>query len=373
MVPAYVRFGWKGGNDPMDILAYLQEVSQKLGPSGQEREVAQWLAQRFEPLCDEVRIDPLFNVIALKRATKKGAKPAPKIMLSAHQDEIALMVADILPDGTLRMGQVGGVDPRILPASTVVVHSRPEGRKPQTLIGVVGAKPPHLLSATERKQNYKREDLFIDVGLPVEKVRKLVHVGDLVTLESQTVGLLNGRAAGKTMDDRACIGVLLEAAERLQGASHAADVYFVCSTQEEVGAYGATVAAHTIDPDLAVALDVTHATIPASRPDTTVPLDAPAVTYGPFIQHKLLAKLVDCAKRNRVTINREPSTRDTGTDVDEIGVVREGIPCVLIDLPLKYMHTAVELLDTEAIRESARLLSCYIQEIDEGWDEGLWN
>lgn len=359
----------------MDILSYLQEVSVKLGPSGREREVAQWLADRFRPLCDEVHIDPLFNVIALKKATlpMSGGQPAPRMMLCAHQDEIALMVSDILPDGTLRMGQVGGVDPRILPASTVTVHCHPEGKKPQTLLGVVGAKPPHLLSAADSKDNYKREDLFVDIGLPVEKVKKLIHIGDLITLNGRAEGLLNGRAAGKTMDDRACVGCLLEAAERLQAMSHMADVYFVCSSQEEVGGHGARAAAYSVNPDLAVVLDVTHASIPASRPDTTVPLDAPAATYGPFIQHKLLDRLKQTARDNGLKLNTEHAERATHTDADSIQIVRDGVPCVLIDLPVKYMHTTVELLDTAVIRECGRLLAHYIADIREGWDDGLWS
>lgn len=108
----------------MDILNYLQGMAVQHGPSGHEAEVSGWLKARFEALCDSVTIDPLYNVIALKKATAptKDGSPAPRVMLAAHQDEIALMVADILPDGSLRMGQVGGVDPRILPASTVTVQ-----------------------------------------------------------------------------------------------------------------------------------------------------------------------------------------------------------------------------------------------------------
>lgn len=359
----------------MDILTYLQGASVQFGPSGHERETAEWLKARFEPLCDEVTIDPLYNVLATKKPTvkpKNGGR-APKILLCAHMDEIALMVVDILKDGSLRMGNVGGVDPRVLPAATVTVHCHPDSGKPQKLLGVIGAKAPHLLTDEERKQNYKREDLYIDLGLPVEKVKKLVHVGDLVTLNGQTVGLLNNRAAGKTMDDRACIGVMLEAAERLQHMSHAAEIVFACTTQEEVGGRGAQVAAHTVNPDLSIIMDVSHAPIPASRPDTTVPLDAPAATYGPFIQYKLLARLQETASKNGIRLNTEQAERSTGTDTDNVQIAREGVPCVLIDLPLKYMHTTVELLDMNAIRECGRLCALFASEIDEGWDDELWN
>ena len=356
----------------MDIFAYLEGMAVQHGPSGHEGPVSQWMAEWFRPLVDTVEIDALYNVIACKKATlpTPDGSPAPKVMLCAHQDEIALMVSDILEDGTLRMGQVGGVDPRILPAGVVKVHASLSG---EVLTGVVGAVPPHLLSAADRRNNYSREDLFVDLGLAAETVREKVAIGDLITLCGPATKLLNERCAAKTMDDRACVGVLLEAAERLQRMQHMCDVYFVATSQEEVGAAGATVAAYTVDPDLAVVLDVSHATIPASRPDTTVPLDAPAATYGPYIQYKLLEKLKKTAGANHIKLNTEHATSYTGTDTDEVQVARAGIPCVLIDLPLKYMHTTVELLDMNVMKECARLLAHFLCDIDERWDEDLWS
>ncbi len=350
----------------VEILTYLQEVSQLVSPSGHELETSAWLAEKFRPLCDEVRVDALHNVIALKKGVRKRGQKPIRVMLSAHQDEIALMVTDILPDGTLRIGSVGGVDPRILPASQVYVHGQ------KRLIGVVGAKPPHLMTPAEADTNYNRDDLFVDVGLPADKARAQVHIGDLVTLRGETLPLLGGLAAGKTMDDRACAGMMLLAAERLQSVRHEADVYFVCSTQEEVGAYGALVSAFAIDPDMAVAIDVTHAPVPGSRPNTTVPLDAPAVTYGPYVQPKLLERLKDTAQKHHVAINLEPANRSTGTDLDMIGIARDGIPGVLVDLPLKYMHTSVEVIDTNALAEGGRLLAAFVGELSEGWDDDLW-
>ncbi|MCL1854485.1 MAG: M28 family peptidase [Clostridia bacterium] len=352
----------------MDIQPYLREAAAKHGPSGYEREISAWLAEKFRPLCDSVDVDPLYNVIAVKKATRGRGKPA--VMLCAHQDEIALIAADILPDGTLRMGQVGGVDPRILPASTVTVHCSGKAGETERLQGVVGAKPPHLLDGDE--QGYKREDLFVDLGLPLEMVRERVHVGDLITLNGETVELMNGRIAGKTMDDRACIGVMLDAAERLQSITHEADVYFVCASQEEVGCRGARTATYTVNPDLAVVLDVSHAPIPQSKPDSTIPFGAPAATYGPFVQHKLLERLKKTASKHGVTLNTEHAEGRTYTDTDSVQVGREGVPCVLIDLPLKYMHTTVELLDMNALSECGRLLAHFVAELDEGWDDGLW-
>ena len=359
----------------MDFFAYLSEMSGQFGPSGHEAATAQWLRQKFASLTDSVTIDALYNVIAVKKATRPIAdgRPAPRVMLAAHQDEIALVVTDVLKDGSLRLGSVGGVDPRILPASLVKVHARRADGTPVLLDGVVGAPAAAVQTDKEREQNYQRDELFVDLGLPVEKVQSLVHTGDLVTLTGPAARLLNDRCASKTMDDRACVGCLLDAAERLQKMNHVCDIYFVATTQEEVGSKGAHAAAYAIHPDLAVALDVTHATIPGSRPDTTLPLDAPAVTCGPFIQHKLLKRLQQTAKDHGITINTELAENSTWTDADDIVLAREGVPCLLIDLPLKYMHTTVETLDVNVMRECGRLLACFLCDLDEGWDNGLWN
>ena len=298
----------------MDIFAYLEGMASQHGPSGHEASVAQWLSERFRPLCDSVTIDALYNVIAVKKATlpTPDGSPAPRVMLCAHQDEIALMVSDILPDGTLRMGSVGGVDPRILPASTVTVHATGEGET-RKLNGVVGALPPHLMSAEDRTKAYTREELFVDLCMAPEKVKKLVNIGDLITLQGPAVKLLNHRAAAKTMDDRSCVGCLLLAAERLQKMQHMCDIYFVASSQEET------------------------------------------------------------AKENGVTLNCEHTERSTGTDADDVQIARAGVPCVLLSLPVKYMHTSVELLDMNTLSECGRLLALFVAGLDEKWEDGLWN
>ena len=151
----------------MDILSYLQGASVQFGPSGHEQATAAWLRERFLPLCDEVTVDPLFNVLATLRPTAPTARGgrAPRVMMCAHMDEIALMVTDILKDGSLRMGQVGGVDPRILPAAMVTVHATGAGEA-QALTGVIGAKAPHLLTDEEQKHNYTRDNLYVDLACP---------------------------------------------------------------------------------------------------------------------------------------------------------------------------------------------------------------
>lgn len=344
----------------MDMEKLLSRAAALVGPSGQETEVAAFFAEQFRPLTDEVRIDAMMNVIAHRRGT------GPRVMLCAHMDEVALVVTAIEEDGSLRLGGIGGVDPRILPASRVWVNGK------EKLFGTIGAMPPHLLSAEDRKKNYETKNLYVDVGLPVEKVRELVHIGDPVTFNVPSTRLMGSQFAAKTMDDRACVAMLLEAAERLQRMKCDADVYFVGSTQEEVGSRGAETAAFAIEPDLCIALDVDHATIPGSRPDTTVALDSLAVSVGPYIQPKLVKRLMDCAKANGVKLQVTVAERATYTDADEVGLSRAGVPSVLLSLPLKYMHTSVETIDLNVLREGGRLIAQFLSELDAGWEDDLW-
>lgn len=344
----------------MDIQKVLAEAAALVGPSGQEMQVAEYFAEKFRPFVDEVKVDSMFNVIAHKKGT------GPKVMLCAHMDEIGLMVTDIEEDGSIRLGSVGGVDPRILPASRVWVHGK------EKLFGTIGALPPHLLTAADRQKNYNAKDLYVDVGLPGDKVKELVHIGDLVTFNVPFTELLNGQIASKTMDDRACVTILLLAAERLTKLHCDADVYFVGSTQEEVGSRGARTSAFAIAPDLAVALDVDHATIPGSRPDTTVEGDSLCASIGPYLQPKLVERLMACAKEHHVKLQTAVSARYTSTDADDVSIARDGIPTVLLSLPLKYMHTTVETIDLQAMQEGGRLIAHFLSELDAGWEEDLW-
>ena len=345
----------------MDIKKILSEATSTLGVSGREECVAAYFAEQFKPYVDEVTVDSMFNVVAHKKGNR------PRIMLCAHLDEIALMVNRIEDDGCVRFSSVGGVDPRILPGSRVWVHGR-NGK----LFGTIGALPPHLMSADDRSNNYKMDKLHIDLGMSAEKVREQVRVGDLVTFNTPLTELANGQVAAKSLDDRACVAIMLRAAERLQKMYCEADVYFVCSAQEEVGGRGAQTAAFAVEPDLAVVLDVDFALTPGCGPDVAQPLDAPIVTHGPFVQPKVNKRLIDCAKAHHVKLSQNVASRGTGTDADEIGVSRAGVPTVLLSLPEKYMHTSVETISLDTLEEAARLLAHFISELDASWEDDLW-
>ena len=333
----------------MDVKKLLADVTALPGVSGHEAQVSAYFAEQFRPLVDEVTVDAMYSVIAHKKGN------GPKIMLCAHLDEIALMVTHIEDDGSLRLGNVGGVDPRILPASRVWVHGR------EKLFGTIGALPPHLMSAADRANNYTLDNLHVDIGMSAERAKELVRIGDLVTFDGPARELLNDQFASKTLDDRSCVAILLRAAEMLQKLVCDADVYFVCSSQEEVGGRGAMTSAFAIDPET-----------PTCPPRSALPIDAMIVTHGPFVQPKLNQRLIDCAKKHHVKLNANVASRSTGTDADEIGLSRAGVPSVLLSLPEKYMHTSVETIDLNTLEEGARLLANFVAELDESWEDDLW-
>ncbi|MDO4357538.1 MAG: M20/M25/M40 family metallo-hydrolase, partial [Clostridia bacterium] len=211
-------------------------------------------------------------------------------------------------------------------------------------------------------------------GYPAEQVRRLVRVGDMVTLKMEPVELMNDVVAGKTMDDRASIYAMLETARTLSRMDTGAQVYYVASSQEEVGSKGAMTAAWSIHPDLAIAIDVTFGKDPgASRWDwDTFPLDKVVLAVGPNIHPMLGKKLQDVAKKYHVACAQEIFDGPTGTDAAEIQVARGGIPCVLVSIPLKYMHTTVETIKTETVKEAGRLMAMFIDEISREWEDLKW-
>lgn len=339
---------------------FLREITLIRGLSGDEGLVSAFVAEQFAPYCDEVTVDVMHNVIAHKKGT------GPKVMFCAHLDEIGLMVVDIEEDGSLRLGNVGGVDPRILPGQRVWVYGR------QKLLGIIGAKAPHLLSDEDRKKNYLREDLYVDLGFPGDKVRDLVQTGDQVQLEHRYVELQNGRATVKTCDDRACVAIMFQALKLLRNISHEADLYFVASAQEEVGSRGALTSAFALDPDFAVALDVCHADTPGAPQGRTQKIDSLSASIGPFLHPVLRNKLMEVAKEHNITLQTAVVPRATSTDADEIGESRAGVPTVLLELPLKYMHTTVEMLDRNTLKEGGRLLAQFAAAVSQAWEDELW-
>ena len=348
----------------MEITPLLKRFSEASGVSGYETEVREIAVEEFEKYADEVRVDKLGNVIALKRGTG-GAKPSKRVMLAGHMDEIGLIVSKI-EKGFLHFTTVGGFDKRVLLGQEVVVHGR------RDLPGVIGSRPPHVLPKEEREKVIEIDKLFIDVGLPEEGVGEVVRVGDLATIARDFVELREGFVAGKAFDDRAAVVAILVCLEDLAFTKHIWDVYAVATVQEEVGLRGAITSTYDLAPDIAIAIDVGFGKQPGvSEADTIEMGKGPAIAFGPNIHPKLHEALVKVAKDLEIPYQVDPIPGRSGTDAWAMQVTREGIPTALLSIPLRYMHTSVETLSAKDIERTGRLLAGFIGRLDEGFMEKL--
>jgi putative aminopeptidase FrvX len=341
----------------LDIKQHLKTLVEAHAPSGHEGPIRDILREAWKPLTDGMEQDKLGSLIGIKRATKP-TKPARKIMLAAHMDEIGMMVRDIV-DGFIYVHRISGVDNRVMVAQPVLVH----GKRP--LPGIVASVPPHLLTPDARKKYPSFDDLVIDVGLPDAEVRQLVKLGDLITPDVPMIELSGKRVAGKAMDDRACVAVVTACLDHLQNMSHQWDVYATATVQEETGLYGAATAAYQIQPDIAIALDVCFAPQAGVDGDDTCELGGgPGIGIGPNFHPKLLEKIKETARTYEIKLQDDHIPGASGTDAWSIQVAREGIPTALLEVPLRNMHSPVETCDLRDIERGGRLLAHFIAGLD---------
>ncbi len=325
------------------------------------------MEESLRGLVDEIRHDVLGNVIGFKKG--EGDAVRPKIMLAGHMDEVGLMVKKIEERGFLRFTGLG-VDPRVLPGHEVIVY----GRKP--LVGLIGVKPPHLIPPENAMKAQKMEELFIDVGLPEAEVRDLVTVGDTVTYKRQVSELMGDVLSGKSMDDRAGVGVILVCMEELKKYKVEADVYPVATTQEEAGFQGAIVGTYGIKPDIGIAIDVCHAETPGVPEWKTTQMGkGPAICMGGNIHPKIYEALVKAAGELGIAFQPEVAPGPTGTDAWAMQVTGSGVATGLVSIPLRYMHTSVETLSIGDVEKSGRVLAKFIASCDRAFVKELstWN
>ncbi len=340
----------------------IKTLSDMRGISGFEYRLSDEVLSLVKPYCDDAYTDALGNVIAVKRCGKENAS---KLMIEAHMDEIGLMVTKIDDGGFLVFSNVGGVDPRILPASEVVVHGKKD------LCGVIGVKPPHLQTKDESKKSIKSEDMAIDIGMSKQQAQDLVSVGDSITLSQTFTSLSEDIICGKTMDDRAGVAVLIKVLENLQKSVLDVDVYAVIAVQEEVGLRGSGTAVYEIMPDMAIAIDVCHGITPDNSKDAFELSEGAVISVGPNIHPKLVRRLFDVASNYNIKTDVDADGGNTGTDAWKIQVTRGGIPTALISIPLRYMHTGVETLSLSDVKAATDLLTFFIQNLDEKTEEWL--
>lgn len=331
----------------MNISDNLKYLSELVAVAGFEKSTAEKAAELFKDYCDEVKIDKFFNVVGLKRGFNKYAK---KIMITAHIDEIGFLVNSIDNNGFVGIANVGGIDSKILLAQEVIIHGR------QDIPGIIGATPPHLLKPEDAGKAVKLKNLRVDTGYPGEELKKIISVGDTVSLRSGFSIMNDSKANGKSFDNRASVACLLEIMEILKEVNHENDIIFLASTQEETSLVGVTTASYIMRPDAALVLDTCHGDIPDLPKDSTsTPGKGPEISIGPNLHPKLVSKLFDIGKEYYIPFQKMVEAGDTGTEAWATQVSANGIPTALLSIPIRYMHTAVETLNIDDIKHTARI------------------
>jgi tetrahedral aminopeptidase len=346
----------------LDLLRRATDIP---GLPGHESDLTRWFESETRALGAEARLDRMGSCVARLPGKGSGPRGGPrlKLLVAAHADAIGMVVTEVTPHGFLRVAPMGGVDPRLLPGQDVWVHGA------QRLPGMFGSVPPHFQAPSESKKPYAFDDLFVDVGLPAARARRAVRVGDMVSFRAPLVELLGGRAAGRAFDNRACVVALLLAMEHLAGWHPAVDFYGVATVQEEVGkvCLGALTTTFAVRPDVALALDVTHAEAPGADDWRTFKIDGgPPLCTGPNIHPAVFRALVKTAEAERIPFQVEPAPRTSGTDAVDIQTVGEGVPTGLVSIPLRYMHSAVETLSLAELDRAARLVARFAVRLERG-------
>jgi endoglucanase len=335
-----------------DILPFLKDLLSAPGLSGYEDPAAEIIRARWAPLVDEISRSKVGSLHGLRRGT--GAEPRPSVMIATHMDAIGLMVTGIV-EGFLRVTNVGGVDARVLPGQLVTVHGR------EALPAVVAQPPARLLPPDLGDGPVPLEYLLVDTGLPPRKTAELVRVGDLVSYASEPVELGGEVISGHTLDNRSSVAALTVCLEELQNRPHAWDVWAVATVQEETSLTGGYTSAYQIRPSLAIVVDVTFAKGPGASDWQTSPLGkGPTLCMGPNIHPALHKALKELADKLEIPYTLEYTPRNTGTDAFATQVTAEGIPSAVIGIPLRYMHTPVEVVALKDIQRAGRLMAEFI-------------
>ena len=341
----------------------LAKICETPGVPGCEERIRKLVLEEIKGLADEVRVDAMGNVIALRKGSHQ---PSKKVMVAAHMDEIGFMVKHIDEKGFLRFHPLGGFDPKTLTSQRVVVHGK------EDLIGVMGSKPIHIMSAEEKQKAPKIEDYYIDLGMPRDEVLRLVSPGDAVSRERQLIEMGNCVNC-KSIDNRVSVYILIEVLKAMKKKAPAYDFYAVFTVQEEVGIRGAWVAAHGIDPDFGIGLDTTIAyDTPGAKAEEMV------TELGGGVAIKIMdssvisdKRMVDFMKQEAEKLGKELGMKwqteiltAGGTDTMALQRMSTGA-CIAgaLSIPTRHIHQVIEMADKSDIEGAILLLEACLRDI----------
>ena len=337
-------------------LQLLKEICETSGAPGFENEIREIVLRETKSLSNEVDIDKMGNVTVLL----KGKQPK-KVMAAAHMDEIGFMVTHIDEKGFLRFHTLGGFDPKTLTAQRVVVKGRKD------LMGVMGSKPIHVMTAEEKTKPALITDFFIDLGMPREEVIKQVRIGDAITRERQLIEMGNCVNC-KSIDNRISVFILIETLRIVKSLPY--DFYAVFTVQEEVGLRGASVAAHHIEPDFGIGLDTTIAyDVPGAQPHEMITRlgEGTAIKImdsSTICDSRMVKYMKNCAEKYKIKWQSEVLSAG-GTDT--AGIQRHGKTGSIagaISVPTRHIHQVIEMADKSDIEASIQLLKHCLEDMD---------
>jgi putative aminopeptidase FrvX len=291
-------------------------------------------------------------------------------MLAAHMDAIGLQVSQI-NDGFLHITKIGGIDIRVLPGIEVTVHASGSGEQ---LPGVIAMPSTRLLPESENDKAVAMQYLLVDTGLTPREVEKKVRVGDLISFANEPMELAGDVLSGHSVDNRSSVAALTVCLEELKNKAHVWDVWAVATVQEETSYLGAYSSAFQLRPQVAIAVDVTHAKGPGVSGWQTFPLGkGVGLCIGPNMHPFLHTKLKEVAERMEIPWFLDVTPSHSGTDAFPIQVSAEGIPTALVEFPIRYMHTPVEAVAVKDIQRAGRLLAEFIASLETDFvDTILW-
>lgn len=335
----------------MDLEKSIMSLADTRGVSGDEKAAAELALSMLKSYTDDCFIK---NGNVIGRFGRKGAKP--HILLDAHIDQIGFTVTHITDDGFLKIAGCGGIDRRLLLAQQVTVL----GSKP--LDGVICAIPPHL--ETDESKVPEMEDICVDVGLSKARAEEMISLGDKIVFSSRCEKLQGDRITGAALDDRCGVAAILRALELVKDKALQCELTVMFSTQEEVGERGAKIGAFDIEPDIAIAVDVSFA---LTSDDSELKCGKMGggcmIGFSPVLDRELSKRFKAVAEKNDLPYQIEVMSGTTGTNADRFSVNKNGVKSVTLSIPLKYMHTPVEVISLSDVENTAQLIAAYITEV----------
>lgn len=335
----------------MDLKNTIAELTEISGASGSEKNAAGLALNMLKKYCPNAEIKN-GNVIGHFGEFRSGI---PSLVLDAHIDQIGMIVTYITDEGFIKIGNLGGIDRRLLPAQPVIIHGK------QDIPGVICSVPPHLSSGDSKVISF--DEIAVDTGMTKEELENLVSLGDTITFDVKCRSLTGSRITSGALDDRCGVASILYALELLKESAIAYNVTVIFSAQEELGERGAKIGAYELDPDIAIAVDVSFAYALGEDENKCGYLGkGPMIGISPSLDRTLSNDLIKTARTADIPYQTEVMNGLTSTNADQYSVSRCGARTCTVSIPLRNMHTPAEVIDIKDVELTARLLAEFIKE-----------